>query len=101
VDWSRSAVEIRDLIRGLHPWPHAFTFLNAKRLILLKSTLAKERSDADAGRVVDATGDRFRVATGNGLLQIDELQTEGGRPMPAREFLAGHRVANARLTPMP
>src|SRR5262249_22506968 len=44
VDWSKPARRIHDLIRGLHPWPHAFTFLQGDRYILLRSSVAKDRA---------------------------------------------------------
>jgi methionyl-tRNA formyltransferase len=92
IDWSRSARDIHNLIRGLHPWPHAFTFFSGNRLILLRSRPVTRSSDADPGAVVVADGDDLQVATGDGVLQILELQPEGRRRMSPREWLAGHRV---------
>jgi len=90
IDWTLSADQIHNQIRGLHPWPHGFTFLGDKRLILLRSTPMADAAGSEPGTVLDASGDRLRVATGAGLLTLLELQAEGKRPMPAREFLAGH-----------
>jgi methionyl-tRNA formyltransferase len=90
VDWALSAEQIHNRIRGLHPWPHGFTFLGDKRLILLRSTPSADVAGNEPGTVVEASGDRLRVATGAGILNLLELQAEGKRPMPAREFLAGH-----------
>jgi methionyl-tRNA formyltransferase len=102
VDWSQSAVRIHDLIRGLHPWPHAFTFLNRVRLILLRSSASPEPADRPFGTIVKARGDDLAVATGNGTLHIRELQLEGKRPTEARHFLAGHRVTEGmRLSHSP
>jgi len=102
VDWSRPAGDIHNLIRGLHPWPHAYTFLGERRLILLRSTPSAAITHPVAGVVVAAHGDELRVAAGDGLVQITELQAEGKRPMTAREFLAGHAVpVGARLSSRP
>lgn len=90
VDWALPAERIHNLIRGLHPWPHAFTLLDGKRYILLRSTASSERADAPPGTIVEADGDRLRVAAGSGVVNVLELQAEGKRPMSAREFLAGH-----------
>ena len=92
IDWSRSAVDLHNQIRGLHPWPHAYTFWHGQRLILLRSSPSSETTHPAPGTVI-ATTDALRVAAGEGHLQILELQAEGKRPMPAREFLAGHRIA--------
>ncbi len=90
IDWALPAEQIHNRIRGLHPWPHGFTFLGDKRLILLRSTPSAGVAGSEPGTVLEASGDRLRVATGAGVLNLLELQAEGKRPMPAREFLAGH-----------
>jgi methionyl-tRNA formyltransferase len=109
VDWSWPAQRIHNLIRGLHPWPHAFSFVHGKRVILLRSAIETPGPQGAGvppagvggglwgpptpGQIVDADADRLIVATGDGLLRILEIQAEGKRPMNARDFLAGHRLA--------
>jgi methionyl-tRNA formyltransferase len=88
VDWSRPAGDVHNLIRGMYPWPHAFTFLGATRYILLRSSVEPDGSGLP-GTIVEAAGDRLRVAAGSGIVSILEIQAEGKRPMSAREFLAG------------
>jgi methionyl-tRNA formyltransferase len=101
VDWTRSARDVHNLIRGLHPWPHAFTYSDGARIILLASRVV-EGSGAAPGTVLDAQGDRLRVATGAGHIDILELQAEGRRPMRPREFLAGRPLgAGSVLKPAP
>ena len=105
VDWSRSPSAIHNLIRGLHPWPLAFTFWRAARLILRRSSEPDDvagATDGQPGTVVAAAGDDLRVACGGGTLRLVELQAEGSRPMSARDFLSGHRLAPGdRLTSSP
>jgi methionyl-tRNA formyltransferase len=102
IDWSRPAEELHDQIRGLHPWPHAETFLDGKRLILLRSHVAAQSSHEPHGTIVAARGDDLDVATGQGVLRIVELQGEGKKPMRTRDFLAGHPVpAGRRLSVAP
>lgn len=102
IDWSSPAVRIHNLIRGLHPWPHAFSFLGGRRFILLRSSVdgpatsfdtppPGSRSAGPPGTIVESTGDRLIVATGDGALGLLQIQPEGKQPMSAREFLAGHR----------
>jgi methionyl-tRNA formyltransferase len=93
IDWRWPAERLHNLIRGLHPWPHAFTFLGSRRLIVRRSRWSEEASPQAAGTLVDAAGDRLSVATGSGILEITEIQSEGKRPMTSREFLAGHSLA--------
>ena len=102
VDWSRSARDIHNQIRGLHPWPHAYSDLQGERIILLRSEVERELPGPQAapGTVLDAHSDQFRVQTGDGVLRLLMLQREGRRPLTAREFLAGRRIeAGARFLP--
>lgn len=93
IDWSLPAQCLHNRVRGLYPWPHAYTFLGGARLILLKTRVESAPSAAEPGTIVDAAVDAFHVATGQGeRLAIEQLQPEGRRPMSARDFLAGHRV---------
>ncbi len=94
VDWSQPAIAIHNKVRGLHPWPHAFTFFGKDRFILLRTSVdATAVSSAAPGTIIAAAGDRFEVATGQGVIRVVEIQPEGRRPMPPRQFLAGHRIA--------
>ena len=93
VDWNRSAEAIHNQIRGLHPWPHAFTFARGQRLILHRSTRTTvDARSAAPGTIQEAAGDRLVVATGEGSLDLLVVQVEGKRPMTARNFLAGHHL---------
>jgi methionyl-tRNA formyltransferase len=116
IDWSWPAVRVHNLIRGLHPWPHAFSFLRGERFILRQSAVdtpdpkGPRLRESDVGRILldppdmpgtilEADGDRLIVATGDNHLRVVEIQAEGKRPMSAREFLAGHRLtAGDRFT---
>ncbi len=106
IDWAQGATDVHNRIRGLHPWPHAHSFVNGERLILLRSALGDDAGadpgNTTPGTIVCARGDDLRVACGQGILRILQLQAEGARPMSTREFLAGHRLsAGERLTSAP
>jgi methionyl-tRNA formyltransferase len=97
VAWTEPAARIHNLVRGLQPWPHAFTSLNGARVILLRSSagLAGERAPdgAGSGEVVRIDRDGLAVAAGGGtVLTLLQLQAEGRRPVNAREFAAGARL---------
>jgi methionyl-tRNA formyltransferase len=96
IDWGWPAARVHNLIRGLHPWPHAFSFVQGKRVILRRSGVEAPGLKGPGlhapGTILEADGDRLIVATGEGALRILEIQAEGKRPMHTREFLAGHRL---------
>ena len=96
IDWSRPARELHNQVRGLHPWPHAQSYVDGKRLIVLRSSVMPDLADAPPGTIVVAKGDDLAVATGTGALKILTLQLEGRKPMTAREFLAGHPLSSGR-----
>ena len=104
IDWSRPALEIHNQIRGLHPWPHAYSELHGERTILHRSEVERELRGTRAvpGTVLDAHSDLFRVQTGDGVLRLLALQREGRRPLTVREFLAGRRIqSGARFLTSP
>ncbi len=93
IEWSRPAADIHNMVRGLYPWPHAYSFLDRQRIILLRTAALADAAREVPGTVLLARGSDLRVATGEGTLAILELKAEGARSMHAREFLAGHPVA--------
>jgi methionyl-tRNA formyltransferase len=96
IDWTRPAHAIHNQVRGLFPWPHACTWLEGERLIVLTTRLGpgSTASDVPPGTIVAVSGDALRVATGgHGEIEICALQLEGRRPMAVRDYLAGHSVA--------
>ena len=92
IDWGHSAEQIHNRIRGLHPWPHAFTLWRGQRLIVLRSAVLDEPSDLAPGTLLESAADRLVVATGRGRLAVLQLQAEGKRAMQTRDFLAGHAL---------
>ncbi len=88
--WRMPARKIEDFIRGMTPWPGAFTFYGDKRLKLFKATAVPSDSDAAPGTVLKSFPDQLRVATGEGALSIIELQGAAGKRLPVAEFLRGH-----------
>jgi methionyl-tRNA formyltransferase len=94
IDWTRSASEIHNRIRGLYPWPHAYTFFKATRLIVLRSEAATAGATAASpGAILRVTSEAIHVATGDGELAMLDVQPEGRRAMRAHDFLLGHRLA--------
>lgn len=98
MDFSKSAVQLERWIRGLNPWPTAYTKLDSKMLKLWKAEvvpaeeLNKEEKVGMPGTILAVGKDSFDVLTGDGALRIKELQLEGKRKMTAEEFLRGFKL---------
>lgn len=88
IDFSMPAAEIERLIRGLNPWPSAFTSYNGKTMKLWKAK-ADNCGQGVPGQVIHVDKNSFTVQTGQGTLQIIELQMEGKKRMDAGAFLRG------------
>lgn len=89
IDWNREAKLIERLIRGLNPWPSAYTALNGKSLKLWKAKALLEEYPGEAGQVVKAVGNELLIKTGKGTLKAEALQLEGKKRMEADAFLRG------------
>lgn len=94
LDFSKKAVELEKLIRGLNPWPSAYTKLNGKTLKIWEADVLEEDKQAAFGEIVDVEKDAFAIQTGAGLLRVTELQMEGKKRMDAEAFLRGYQLEN-------
>lgn len=90
LDWSLSATELLNLIRGMNPWPGTFTHLDGKLVKVFKGKTAE--GSGIPGTVLRSGRDGIEVACGSGSLILLELQLEGKKRLPAAEFLAGCRL---------
>lgn len=97
IDFSRGAVEIERLIRGLNPWPSTYTMLNGKTLKIWSADVSTEESNGPVGTVSKVGSDSFYVNTGNKLLEIKEVQLEGKKRMSAHDFLLGCKITEGIL----
>lgn len=92
IDFSKSAVEIERLIRGLNPWPSAYTGYKGKTLKIWDAEVVDKEMDGEAGQVVLVTKQELLVKTGKGLLSLQEVQLEGKKRMDIAAFLRGNVV---------
>ncbi|MFN2354314.1 MAG: methionyl-tRNA formyltransferase [Desulfopila sp.] len=93
VDWSKPAQELHRLVRGLDPWPSAYTYLGGTRYRLFAPSVVCKKTDAPAGTILLADDNGILVATGHDCLLIHELQPEGKKRVSAEAFLCGHTLA--------
>jgi len=98
IDWARSAHQLDRHVRGMQPWPGAYTFVDGQRLVIRDAApVAFTAHRAAAGQVIAEDGDAVIVACGGGdYLRVLTVQPDGRRMMTARAWLAGRR----RITPV-
>lgn len=95
IDFAKSAVTIERLIRGLNPWPSAFTHYKGKILKIWEADVVSECANAEnpvPGTVIAMDKESFTLATGEGALRIRSLQPEGRKRMSCAEFMRGYEV---------
>jgi methionyl-tRNA formyltransferase len=91
IDWSNSAQQIHDLIRGFQPWPGAHTSFRGQSLHLWRSRLVPQRWSLPAGALIHERG-VFAVGGDGAALELLEVQLEGRKKMPAEVFANGHHL---------
>ena len=93
MDFTRPARALHDQVRGLIPWPAAVTELNGVRCKVFSTTVASETTGKTPGTVLQADKKGLKLACGEGtVLQINELQPDGGKRMKAPDYLRGHPI---------
>ena len=92
LDFSKNAEELERLIRGLNPWPSAFTFINGKTMKVWKSSVQEKQAEEAPGTVISADKEGIRVACGKNVLVLQEVQLEGKKRMEADAFLRGYQL---------
>lgn len=95
IDFNKPACEIERLIRGLNPWPCAYTTLDGKSLKLYKAVVVDK--EGKPGEIIEVTKKTFTVACGEGALVIKNLQPEGKKPMDTASFLNGNKLSTGMM----
>ena len=92
IDWEKSAEKLDEFIRGMSPWPGAFTFYGARRLNIFSALPDFMDADVKPGTVIKSFPDELRIATGKGVLSIMEIQGASGKRLQIKEFLRGCKI---------
>ncbi|WP_338781882.1 methionyl-tRNA formyltransferase [Metabacillus sp. FJAT-52054] len=94
IDWTKTGEEIYNHIRGLNPWPVAFTSLEGQTVKIWRGEKMKSTNPSEPGTVIGIDSDGFVVASGNGTaVKIVELQPAGKKKMSGEDFLRGSQIA--------
>ena len=97
IDWTRPAVEIERLIRGLNPWPSAYTNWDGKVMKIWEADVEDSDNALQPGTVCAVGKDFFTVQTGDGSLSVKELQIPGKKRMDAGAFLRGYQITEGLI----
>jgi methionyl-tRNA formyltransferase len=92
IDWSQPAVAIERRVRGFNPWPSAYTHLRGMLLKVHRAKVIEATQPGTAGEIVRADVNGFWVATGSGVLSLEEVQLENKKRLPGVEFVKGARI---------
>lgn len=92
IDWSTPAEDIERLIRGLNPWPSAYTMWKGKVMKLWEAETIEGDSGLEPGKIAEVSKEAFTVQTGKGFLRIRMLQIPGKKRMDAGAFLRGYQM---------
>lgn len=93
MDWSRPAAELHCRIRGLDPWPTAYSFLEGKRFRFFVPEVIPDSSGAPPGTLLEASRKGLLIATGQQAILVREIQPEGGKRMTVEAYICGHPLA--------
>jgi methionyl-tRNA formyltransferase len=92
INWNKSATSLERFVRGVTPWPGAYTFFGETRLKIFKSEPIAAGTTEPPGTVQLGFPDELRVTTGDGVLSILEIQGASGKRMAIADFLKGHAI---------
>ena len=102
MDFTRTARQLHDQVRGLIPWPAAVTTLGDKRCKVFQTVVPEEQTHAAPGTVLAAGKEGLAVACGKGtVLRLEEIQPDGGKRMKAADYLRGHPIAVGTVLALP
>ena len=96
IDWTKPVTEIYNRVRGLSPYPAAFTYLEDKVLKIFSSKPIHLQHDKKPGTIISDAKSHLRFAAADGFLDVEALQLEGKRRMKTDEFLRGNRLEITR-----
>ena len=97
IDFARPAAETARLIRGLNPWPSAYTSYKGKKLKIWEVSPCEEQAEGEPGMVKKLDKEAIYINTGEGVLKVTQLQLEGKKRMQVKDFLLGCRMEKGEM----
>ncbi|HHW32213.1 MAG TPA: methionyl-tRNA formyltransferase [Clostridiaceae bacterium] len=99
INWNLSSGEIHNLVRGLNPWPGAYTFYNGERMRIWKTTLidGEPEMKEKPGTICRVNREGLIISTGSGVIRVDEVQFDSCRTMSIGEYICGNRIVEGEI----
>lgn len=92
IDWNNSAENIHNLIRGLNPWPIAFTTYEGQKMKIFKSKVIDDKKYKEVGKIIKVSKSGIEVSTSSGTLLIEMIQFPNGKPLEVKQYINGHSI---------
>lgn len=92
IDWNKSSLDIHNHIRGMNPWPIAYTMYDDSTMKIYKSSVIEKKSKDSPGTILEVNGEGIEVATKDGVILIKEIQFPNGKPMKIKDYLNGNSI---------
>lgn len=94
ISWNSSAMNIKNLIRGLNPYPAAHTLYKDTIMKIFEADIIENEAEYNPGYILEVSEDGIKVATATGCILIKKIQFPGGRPLYVKEYLKGNNIEN-------
>ncbi|WP_102400620.1 methionyl-tRNA formyltransferase [Haloimpatiens massiliensis] len=92
INWNESAENINNLIRGLNPWPVAFTNYEDRVMKIYKAHIINKKASEEPGRILKVSKEGIEVACGENILLIEKIQFPGKKPLFVKEYIRGNEI---------
>ncbi|HEX9025702.1 MAG TPA: methionyl-tRNA formyltransferase [Clostridium sp.] len=92
INWNKSSLEIHNLVRGLNPWPIAYTDYKDERMKIYETESLDEENSKEPGTIIDVSKNGIKVACKEGVLIIKKVQFPNGKPLTIEQYINGHEI---------
>lgn len=92
INWSDSAENIHNLIRGLNPWPIAYTDYKGQKMKIYESAVLDNKEYSEYGKIIEVNKEGIKVSTGLGTILIKKVQFPNGKPLTVEQYINGHEI---------
>jgi methionyl-tRNA formyltransferase len=92
INWHETTKNIHNLIRGLNPWPIAYTYYNGEQMKIYESKVLEENHNKEEGAILNVSKEGMKVACKGGVLLVKKVQFPNGKPLTIEQYINGHKI---------